>query len=175
MHWLKNISTSFYSSMVWLIKHSLVFHVLIFKGFYNFLYRFWELTRSKIGFKNKQRKSGRNHLQQCPREYYVIIRIPAIQQGKNMRMTRELCQKRRKIKARLRHLLCYSISRHITRSMIQQKQKKLKEKQCTIVGTWLSCASYEHESGASRAPHVSLVENCSRIITIYEEYTTIIM
>ena len=129
-----HIFTSFYSSMAWLILH-----VLIFKGFYNvFLHRFWELTRSKIGFKNKQRKSGKDHFQQCPREYHVVIRMPAIQHGKNMRMTRELCQKRRKIKARLRHLLCYWIS------MIQQKkQKKLKERQCTIVATWLSCASHE--------------------------------
>ena len=128
-----HIFASFYSSMAWLILH-----VLIFKGFDLFLHRFWELTRSRIGFKNKQRKSGKNHLQQCPREYQVVIRMPAIQHEKNMRMTRELCQKRRKIKARLRHLLCYWIS------MIQQKkQKKLKERQCTIVATWLSCASHE--------------------------------
>ena len=140
------------------------------RAFIIFLHRFWELTRSRIGFKNKQRKSGKNHLQQCPREYHVVIRMPAIQHEKNMRMTRKLCQKRRKIKARLRHLLCYWIS------MIQQKkQKKLKERQCTIVATRLSCASHEHGSGASCAPHVSLVENCSRIMTIHEEYTTIKM
>ena len=139
---------SFYSSMAWLILH-----VLIFKGFDLFLLRFWELTRSRIGFKNKQRKSGKNHLQQCPREYHVVIRMPAIQHEKNMRMTRELCQNRRKIKERLRQLLCYWIS------MIQQKkQKNLKERQCTIVATWLSCASHEHGSGASCALHVSLVE-----------------
>lgn len=54
-----------------------------------------------------------------------------------------------------------------------KKQKKLKERQCTIVATWLSCASHEHGSGASCAPHVSLVENCCRIMTIYEKYTTI--
>lgn len=137
------------------------------RAFIIFLHRFWELTRSRIGFKNKQRKSGKNHLQQCPREYHVVIHTPAIQHGKNMRMTGELCQKRRKIKARLRHLLCYWIN------MIQQKQKKLKERQCTIVATWLSCASHEHGSDSSYAPNVSLVENCSRIMTIYEEYTTV--
>ena len=126
-----HIFTSFYSSMTWLILH-----VLIFKGFYNvFLHRFWELTRSRIGFKNKQRKSGKDHFQQCPREYHVVIRMPAIQHGKNMRMTRELCQKRRKIKARLRHLLCYWIS------MIQQKTEKIERE--AIVATWLSCASHE--------------------------------
>ena len=161
--------------MAWLIERSLIFHVLIFKGFYNFLHRFWELTRSRIGFKNKQRKSGKNHFQQCPREYHLVIRMPAIQHRKNMPMTRELCQKGRNIKASLRHLLCYWISRHIARSMIPQKQKKLKQRQCTIVATRLSCASHEHGSGASCAPHVSLVENCSRIMTIYEEYTTIKM
>lgn len=39
-----------------------------------------------------------------------------------------------------------------------KKQKNLKERQCTIVATWLSCASHEHGSGASCALHVSLVE-----------------
>lgn len=104
-----HIFTSFYSSMAWLMFWYLRAFILFF------LHRFWELTRSRIGFKNKQRKSGKNHLQQCPREYHVVIRMPAIQHEKNMRMTRELCQNRRKIKARLRHLLCYWISRHIAR------------------------------------------------------------
>lgn len=104
--------------MAWLILH-----VLIFKGFDLFLHRFWELTRSRIGFKNKQRKSGKNHLQQCPREYQVVIRMPAIQHEKNMRMTRELCQNRRKIKERLRQLLCYWIS------MIQQKKTEKFERE----------------------------------------------
>lgn len=150
-----HIFTSFYSGIAWLIERSIIFHVLIFKGFYNSFTQVLgvDSVKNRLQEQATQKRQkplttvstwisrGHTHAGNTTREKHAYHAWALLKRKEN------------KSEATPFTML---LDKYDT----TKKQKKLKERLCTIVATWLSFASHEHGSGASCVPHVSLVKNC---------------